>query len=192
MTLVEHHYHLNTSKAPESIRSNVKLAKTLLRDMNFIHPEALDGGKRHRPYRHPIIQEAINVTFFRNEDDAGVVHQEHFSPMPIPIIALILTVVQCCIEDWSDGQRKDTIWGDEKILAVYHAHIASLFSFQAQDPDRDIDVLCQLQCDLLKSAREHAGVLPYPVTGPSGSSQGPLAVLGEESDQTTSPSPPLL
>ena len=38
MTLVEHHYHFNTSKAPESRRSNVKLARTLLRDMNFIDP----------------------------------------------------------------------------------------------------------------------------------------------------------
>ena len=38
MTLVVHHYHFNTSKAPGSIRSNVELAKTLLRDMNFIYP----------------------------------------------------------------------------------------------------------------------------------------------------------
>ena len=38
MTLVEHHYHFNTSKAPESIGSNIKLAKTLLKDMNFIYP----------------------------------------------------------------------------------------------------------------------------------------------------------
>ena len=38
MTLVEHRYHFNTSNAPESIRSNVKLAKTLLRDMKFIYP----------------------------------------------------------------------------------------------------------------------------------------------------------
>ncbi len=36
-TLVEHLYHFETSKAPESIRSNVELAKILLRDMNFIY-----------------------------------------------------------------------------------------------------------------------------------------------------------
>jgi hypothetical protein len=59
----------------------------------FRHQEARDRGKRHSPYSHPIIQEAINVTLFRNKDDVGVVYHEHFSPMPIPIIALILTVV---------------------------------------------------------------------------------------------------
>ena len=37
-TLVEHRYHFSTSKAPGSIRSNAKLAETLLRDMNFIYP----------------------------------------------------------------------------------------------------------------------------------------------------------
>jgi len=51
------------------------------------------GGKRHNPYRHPSIQKTINTTLFRNKDDVGVVHHEHFSPMPIPIIALTLTLV---------------------------------------------------------------------------------------------------
>jgi hypothetical protein len=37
-TRVEHLYHFKTSKAPESIRFNVELAKMLLRDMNFIYP----------------------------------------------------------------------------------------------------------------------------------------------------------
>jgi hypothetical protein len=37
-TRVEHLYHFKTSKAPESIRFNVKLAEMLLRDMNFIYP----------------------------------------------------------------------------------------------------------------------------------------------------------
>jgi hypothetical protein len=111
--LVQHQYRFKTSKAPGSIRSNAKLAEMLLKDMNFIYQvrqclcrasayraltsflqqEARDGGKRHSPYLHPIIQEAINETLFRDKDDVGVVHHEHFSPMPIPIIALILTVV---------------------------------------------------------------------------------------------------
>ncbi|KAF8494171.1 hypothetical protein F5888DRAFT_675088 [Russula emetica] len=163
---VEHLYHFKTSKAPESIRFNVELAKMLLRDMNFIYPEARDRGKRHSQYSHPIIQEAINVTLFRDNKDVGVVYHEHFSPMPIPIIALMLAVVQCCIDEWSDGQRKDSNWDENKIQAVYTSHVASLLIFQAQGLEKNIDVLCQLQCDLLRSAREYAGVPPYPVTEP--------------------------
>jgi len=37
-TLVERLYNFKTSRAPESIRLNVELAKVLLRDMNFIYP----------------------------------------------------------------------------------------------------------------------------------------------------------
>lgn len=37
-TLVETLYHFNTSQAPDSIRFNVELTQTLLKDMNFIYP----------------------------------------------------------------------------------------------------------------------------------------------------------
>ncbi|KAI0280059.1 hypothetical protein BGY98DRAFT_966330 [Russula aff. rugulosa BPL654] len=152
-TLVEHLYQFKTSSAPESIRSNVELAKVLLKDMNFIYPEARDREKRYTPYSHPIIQQAVNATLFRNRDDAGVVYHEHFSPMPIPVIALVLTVVQWCIDEWSDGQQKDSSWDERTLHGVYSSHISSLFSFQAQGLERNIDVLCQLQCDLLRNAR---------------------------------------
>ncbi|KAN0116036.1 hypothetical protein V8E52_006342 [Russula decolorans] len=172
-TRVEHLYHFKTSKAPESIRFNVELAKMLLRDMNFIYLEPRYGGRRHSPYSHPVIQEAINVTLFRSKDDVGVVFHEHFSPMPIPIIALMLTVVQCCIDEWSDGQRKDSNWDEDKLQAVYASHVSSLFNFQAQGLEKNIDVLCQLQCDLLRNAREHGGVPPYLVTEPGVQSTPP-------------------
>lgn len=39
--------------------------------MDFIYPEARDGGKLYSPYSHPIIQEAFNVTSFRSKDGYG-------------------------------------------------------------------------------------------------------------------------
>ena len=45
------------------------------------------------PYRHPIIQEAINILWFKSKDDDGMTFQEHFSPMPIRAMALVLTAV---------------------------------------------------------------------------------------------------
>ena len=50
------------------------------------------GGKSH-PYRHPVLQKAINLTWFRNKDDEGVFFHEHFSPLSVKAIALILAVV---------------------------------------------------------------------------------------------------
>jgi len=162
--LVENLYDFSTSRARESISSNSKRARMLLTDMTFVYPEVSDGGKRnrHNPYRHPIIQRVIDTTFFRDKGDVGVIRQEHFSPMPIPIIAFTLTVVECCINEWSEGIRKDSSWDDAKLQAVYASHVASLFDFKAHSPANN-DVLHQLQCDLLKNACKHAGVTPYPV-----------------------------
>jgi hypothetical protein len=52
------------------------------------------GGTPHLPYQHPIIQKAINMTWFQDKDDDGIVFHEHFTPIPIQAIALALTVVR--------------------------------------------------------------------------------------------------
>ena len=45
------------------------------------------------------------MTLFRNKDDVGVVRHEHFSPMPIPIIALTLTVVMATLANYMHDRR---------------------------------------------------------------------------------------
>ncbi|KAH9970475.1 hypothetical protein BJV74DRAFT_867087 [Russula compacta] len=188
-TLVENLYQFNTSQARESICSNTKRAQMLLRDMNFVYPEAWKGGKRHNPYRHPIIQKTINMNWFRNKDDVGVVHHEHFSPMPVPIIALSLTVIERCIDEWSNGVRKDSSWDEKRLQAVYASHVSSLFDFKAHSPTSN-DVLYQLQCDLLKDAREHAGVSHFPITEPGRFPPGALDMVRKGYNDPTSPDLP--
>ena len=107
--LVENMYDFRTSQASSSISHNAAIAQDLLRDLKFIYPVRLHSKKHpgrtltssHQkeprngrdPYRHPIIQRAINTIWFRNKDDIGVVDHEHFSPMPISILAITLTMV---------------------------------------------------------------------------------------------------
>jgi hypothetical protein len=45
------------------------------------------------PYRHTVIQKAVNSLWFKDKDDDGMTYQEHFSPMPIEAMALVLAVV---------------------------------------------------------------------------------------------------
>lgn len=109
---VESLYGFNTSRAPESISKNAELAQGLLTDMTFIYrvrPIAITidsllspvhvqefniGGTRQHPYRHPIIQKAINLMWFQSKDGDGIVFYELFMPIPIQAIALALTVVR--------------------------------------------------------------------------------------------------
>ncbi|KAN0137422.1 hypothetical protein V8E53_004867 [Lactarius tabidus] len=147
--LVENMYNFKTSQALTSISYNARRAQGLLKQMNFIYPEPRTGRD---PYRHPIIQRVIDTTWFRDKDDIGVVDHEHFSPMPIPIIALTLMVIECCIDEWSSGTRKDSGWDDAKLQTVYDSHVSSLLDFQAHSPASNRDLLYQLQCDLLRNA----------------------------------------
>ena len=65
------------------------------------------GGSPHHPYRHPALQKAINITWFQDKEDDGVVYHEHFSPMSVPAISFILAVVR--IVFMPDGPRILTI-----------------------------------------------------------------------------------
>jgi len=173
---VENMYDFKTSEGSVSISHNSGSAQELLRDLKFIYLEPRTGRD---PYRHPIIQRAINATWFRNKDDVGVVDHEHFSPMPISIIAITLTVIEWCIGEWSDGTRRDSRWDDAKFQTVYDVHVSLLLDFQAHSPAG----LYRLQCDLLRNAREHAGVSPDPVTGLSISPPGPSNAVHQEDNQ---------
>ena len=120
---VEDSYGFQVHPGPKSMRDNAALARQLLINSAFIYrvrPNILQlsdflirmCSQEHNyyenlpnqyPYRHPIIQEAINILWFKNRDDDGMAFQEHFSPMPIRAMALVLTAVGFDRTRWSLG-----------------------------------------------------------------------------------------
>jgi hypothetical protein len=108
---VETLYEFDPNQTARSIGYNAAHAKELLTKVAFIYrarPHCIAISSALIPvrsqdhnfhkfsgdcYQHPIIQKAINILWFKNMDDDGMTFHEHFSPMPIPAIALVLTVV---------------------------------------------------------------------------------------------------
>ncbi|KAH9057237.1 hypothetical protein EDB87DRAFT_1833256 [Lactarius vividus] len=162
--VVEVQYGFDTSHAPNSISRNASLAQALLSHMAFIYRESNPGGGRHHPYRHPGLQKAINITWFQDKEADGVTYHEHFSPVSIPAIAFILSVVECCIDEWTDGTRKETEWDENRCKTVYKSHISSLEDFEKHGINQGANLFEQIRSDLLKDVRTHAGVPPVPVT----------------------------
>ncbi|KAH9165355.1 hypothetical protein EDB89DRAFT_2076903 [Lactarius sanguifluus] len=181
MHVVEAQYGFDTSHAPESIGRNTSLAQALLSDMTFIHREPNPGGSPRHPYRHPVLQKAVNITWFRDKEADGVTYHKHFSPVSIPTIAFILAVVECCIDEWTDGTRKETEWDEKRFKTVYQSHISSLNDFRQHGIDQGTDLFEHIRGGLLKEARKHAGVPPLPVTELGRFSRGALdAALQED------------
>ena len=52
-----------------------------------------DATKRKGMYQAKILQKVINVMWFRNKQDEGVVHAEKFNPLTVSALALVLTAV---------------------------------------------------------------------------------------------------
>ena len=52
-----------------------------------------DRGQR-LPYRHPVIQKAVNVIWFNDRSSDGIAFYNNFNPMPYEAIALVLAVVR--------------------------------------------------------------------------------------------------
>jgi len=166
MHAVESLYDFDTSQAPESIGRNSSRAQALRTKMTFVYREPNIGGVPHHPYRHPILQKVINLTWFKNKEDDGILFHDYFSPVPIEAIALALTVIECCIDEWSTGTRKDSNWSEVQYEAIYSSHRNSLHDLRNHGRrEHGGDLLAQIQFDLLKDARKHAGAPPDPITG---------------------------
>jgi hypothetical protein len=53
-----------------------------------------DVTKRKGMYQTKLIQKVVNVMWFRNKQDEGVVHEDKFNPLTIPALALVLAAVR--------------------------------------------------------------------------------------------------
>lgn len=127
-------------------------------------------GKRKGIYKHPIIQKAVNVMWFKNKRDEGIVYPDLFNPIPVHSIALILTAVsnpwftllfsfynlkqiECNIDEWISGTKTEvTFWADD-YRTIYDSHVLSLNSFGKYSKSKGLDLLGQLQRKLYNSGR---------------------------------------
>jgi hypothetical protein len=90
MPLVERFYGFETSKAQDSLNDNITNVQNLKTNSAFIND---DRGQR-LPYRHPVIQKAVNIIWFNDRSSDGIAFYNNFNPMPYEAIALVLAVVR--------------------------------------------------------------------------------------------------
>jgi Domain of unknown function (DUF6532) len=111
-----------------NLNRNMERVRNLKRNTAFIDDE------NGLPYRHPIIQQAINSIWFRDRRSEGAMFSEHIYPMSYEAIALVLAVVrsfpiymtrsnaelivmpffhkiECCFDEWRGGIRTEIPMG---------------------------------------------------------------------------------
>ncbi|KAG6822010.1 hypothetical protein H0H92_015675, partial [Tricholoma furcatifolium] len=89
-SMVEAMYGFGSGHGRKTIANNRELAERLKHEKGFLYKQ-LTEDVRKGIYKHPIIQMAVNMMWFKNKRDEGVIYTDMFNPMPLPAIALILT-----------------------------------------------------------------------------------------------------
>ncbi|KAI0822409.1 hypothetical protein BC628DRAFT_1277799, partial [Trametes gibbosa] len=86
-------------------------------------------------YEADIIQAVINQVFYKSSEDDGVVHSGIYDPFPVPGLALVLTVIQCAIDEWSTGPFQRVTFSEEAYSSTYNQHLQELWAFEKESGD---------------------------------------------------------
>ncbi|KZT22703.1 hypothetical protein NEOLEDRAFT_1119325 [Neolentinus lepideus HHB14362 ss-1] len=164
-TLVPVLYGLyDATQKPDQQETRDKVAR-LLDGNTFIFK---DPFTRSGAYMHPIIQSVINEMWFANKNDEGVVYSEYFEVdvtstrrgsakrigIPLVTITLVLTAVQCALEEWVSGQRNDIQFTEAAYGQKFEDNLKELDTFDQKTKDQEI--IPRIQGNLLKRARAYA------------------------------------
>ncbi|KAI0296109.1 hypothetical protein B0F90DRAFT_1927313 [Multifurca ochricompacta] len=157
--LVERIFEFETGESPERLGRNTERARYLKTDAAFIN------GENGVPYQHPIIQQCINVIWFGDRRGEGVMFSEEFYPIPYEAVALVLAVIECCLDEWSKGSRIEIPFAYEHYKETHLYHLSALKALTLQGLNtRHCDPLHQLRRDLYDEGRRHTGVTPRVLT----------------------------
>ncbi|KAH7918584.1 hypothetical protein BV22DRAFT_1024362, partial [Leucogyrophana mollusca] len=98
---------------------------------------------RHGIFKAPILQKGTNAMWFANKHDKGVIFPEHFKPFPLVTIALLLTVIENCIDEWGTGIRADIPFTINEYRPTFEAHLKDLKEFDRRTKEYKIlDKIC--------------------------------------------------
>ncbi|KAG1879069.1 hypothetical protein F4604DRAFT_1923219 [Suillus subluteus] len=137
----------------EVVRKNHDLAESLKDSSVFVFK---DWSRKKGIYKTELLQEGINLMWFTNQNDKGIIYHKYFNPVPVRAIALMLTAIKCCFNEWMQGLKEDIKFMSTTYGAVYNTHLGSLLRFdECTVAYKLIDKMCT---NLHDTAHFHAGV----------------------------------
>ncbi|KIM66112.1 hypothetical protein SCLCIDRAFT_71152, partial [Scleroderma citrinum Foug A] len=125
--LMEVMFSFHSSQTKSAIKKNHVLAEELKESANFAFKVCF--SPHHGFLKAPIIQKVINTMWFTNENDEGIKHHSWFKPFLLPALALVLTVIECCIDEWTTGTHMDIPFTVHDYRVGYESHLKCLQDF---------------------------------------------------------------
>ncbi|KAH7101918.1 hypothetical protein BKA62DRAFT_701810, partial [Auriculariales sp. MPI-PUGE-AT-0066] len=118
--------------------------------------------QRSGPYRHPIFQTIIQEQLFHQHERMAIdeLTRGHFNPMPIGVLAIVATAVECALHDWSTGilERKGNTFTTDEWSGVYKKHVKALNTMKKIKPDMFAAWTRKLYMDCLETTKAYAAL----------------------------------
>ncbi|KAG9088826.1 hypothetical protein FRC06_001829 [Ceratobasidium sp. 370] len=125
--IIEYGYGFrNPSTNRGDVKHNWRLARKL--KPSVFHCQDLKTNTDQ--YEHPQLARAIRVGFFWDADAIGMAFSALFNPIPVPAVALILTMMQACIAEWELGYHKALELDIDTQQADYERHLLGLYKYE--------------------------------------------------------------
>ncbi|KAG1886052.1 hypothetical protein F4604DRAFT_1675733 [Suillus subluteus] len=110
----------------EVIRKNRALAESLKSGSVFVFKDWL---VKTGIYKTKLLQEGINLMWFMNRTDEGVIYHKYFNPMPVRAVVLVLMAIKCCVDEWLQGIKEDIKFTSAGYGSISNCHLSSLQHF---------------------------------------------------------------
>ncbi|KAI5985085.1 hypothetical protein EDD15DRAFT_2176292, partial [Pisolithus albus] len=147
-----------TNELEQVKQANRELVGQLLKKSAFAY---LDPSNRTQPgtmYKHPLIAKLIILRWFTDSRAEGVRYRKYFDPLPLPLLAFVLTAIQCAIDEWATGEHSGVKFQGAKYADVYQHHLKNLDGWKKFNETTNDNALERLRRDLLETARYVFGI----------------------------------
>ncbi|KAG2112394.1 uncharacterized protein F5147DRAFT_835511 [Suillus discolor] len=118
-------YGFETSTKQSVIDRNIAHTQELKKAFAFVY-KTCSANSNKGLYGTEIIQKGVNTIWFCDKKDEGVLYPEFYKPFTEVGLALLLTAIESCIDEWSSGAQTNKMFIVDEYQDVLDKHLTNL------------------------------------------------------------------
>ncbi|KAI6011483.1 hypothetical protein EDC04DRAFT_2609882 [Pisolithus marmoratus] len=138
-----------TNELEQVKQANCELVGQLLKTSAFAYLDPSNCTQPGTMYKHPLITKLTILWWFM---DSSVHYHKYFDPLPLPLLAFILTMIQCAIDEWAIGEHLGVKFQGAKYADIYQHHLKDMVGWKKFNETTNNNALERLWHDLLDTA----------------------------------------
>ncbi|GBE88898.1 hypothetical protein SCP_1403060 [Sparassis crispa] len=84
--------------------------------------------------QNKIITDVIQAEWFRSKTDVGVIFEDRFCPIPFELLALLMTLIEFCLDEYSNGTWTPAVFEEKHWKDKYEKHLVDVQEWSNLNP----------------------------------------------------------